>query len=128
MNETVGPEDAHNVHVIILSQTEVNGRAGDRLSLEQQAGADFDLTADAERVDALIALRLLGASAHLFPVIVPLSSTDEAHGLPAGRKTKQVEAAVVCNIDHRVDSSQRQRGSQRLQAAHLVAKPYLPID
>ena len=50
--------------------------AGDRLLLHQQPGTNFDLSANAEGVDALIAGGLLSVRTNDFPVIVLRSVID----------------------------------------------------
>ena len=73
-------------------------RPGDRLLLHQQAGADFDFAADAERIDALIADRLHRMRPHHLPVIVLRTLIDRLNRLPVGGKTEQIEMAIAAQV------------------------------
>ena len=73
-HRAIRPNDPHHVRLGLLAQSEMKLRPGDRLFLHQQAGADFDFAADAERIDALIAHRLDRVRPHHLPVIVLRSS------------------------------------------------------
>src|SRR6266853_1159439 len=72
----VRPDNADDICALLIAQAEVNERACDELLLNEQAGANLHLAADAERVDALIACGLCCARAYLLPVIVFRASTD----------------------------------------------------
>src|SRR5262249_44246790 len=69
-NGAVRPNYADHVGAWLLAETEVQQRTGTRLFLDQQTGTDVHLTADAERVDALIAGGLHGAWTNDLPVII----------------------------------------------------------
>ena len=45
----VRPDDARDVDARARAEAEMHGRAGEHLLLDEQARADFDLAADAER-------------------------------------------------------------------------------
>ena len=51
-------------------------RSRDRLLLQHQAGAEFHFTADAKRVDALIAACLARVWSHNLPVIILCAVID----------------------------------------------------
>src|SRR5215213_8017674 len=69
-NGSVGPNDANHVRARFFTETEVKQRTSDWLFLDQKTGTDFHLTADAKRIDALIASRLNGARTNDLPVII----------------------------------------------------------
>ena len=73
-------------------------RAGDRLLLHQQSGADFDFSANAEGVDALVADRLCGVRPNHLPVIILRSLIDSLDGLPLRREPNEIESAVAVQI------------------------------
>src|SRR5208282_5836843 len=54
-DSAVRPDCLHDVRLGLFSQSKMKLRAGDRLLLHQQPGANFNFAADPERVDALVA-------------------------------------------------------------------------
>ena len=49
-----------------------------------KAGADFDLAADPEGVDALVSWGLMSTRANDLPVVVLCAAIDGLNGLPSG--------------------------------------------
>src|SRR5690606_2985744 len=81
----VRPDDARDIDLRVLAETEVEMRRCDHLFLGEQAGADLDLAADAEGVDALIAGRFGGARANGLIVIVLRPAIDQLNRFGAFR-------------------------------------------
>ena len=73
-------------------------RPGDRLLLDEQAGANFDFSADTERIDALIADGLLGVRAHDLPVIVFRAVIYCLHGFAARTEAEEIQASVGAQV------------------------------
>ncbi len=73
-------------------------RPRDRLFLDQHARADFDFTADAERIDALITYSLYRMRTNYLPVIILRTLTDCPHRLSVGGKTEEIEMAIVAHV------------------------------
>src|SRR5215831_8738440 len=69
LHDSVGPEDPRDVYTGARAKTEVHRLAGENLFLRQEAAPDFDLAADAKRVDALIAGRRLRLRTQRLPVV-----------------------------------------------------------
>src|SRR6185369_4398421 len=69
LHDAVRPEDARHVDARARAQAEMRRLAGENLSLRQQAASNFYLSADAERVDALVAGGRLRLRPHDLPVI-----------------------------------------------------------
>ena len=90
----------------LLTQPKMNLRPGDRLLLHQQAGADFDFAANAERIDALVAEGLRGARPNHLPVIVLGPVVDGLDRLPVRGKAEQIELAVAVQV-RRVEDQRR---------------------
>lgn len=76
LHRAVRPDDARDIGLSVLAQPEMKNRRSDDLLLRQQAGADFDLAANAERVDALIAGGFGGAGADGLVVIILCTVVD----------------------------------------------------
>ena len=93
-HRAVGPHDARDFRAGLVAKAEVKLRAVDGLHLHKQPGADFDLAADAEGIDALVAGGLVRARANDLPVIILRAAIDGVDGLPIGGKSKQIEPAV----------------------------------
>ena len=81
LRHAVRPDDPRDVDARARAQAEVHGRPGDRLLLHEQAGPDFDVAADAERVDALIAGDRLRARTERPASDSPRASSQQAHRL-----------------------------------------------
>ena len=88
LHDAVRPDDPRDVDAGARAQAEVHGRSGDHLLLRQQAGSDFDVAADAERVDALIAGGRLRARANDLPVIAPCRLPKPAGRSAVARPTR----------------------------------------
>src|ERR1700728_2232168 len=69
-HSSIRPDHLHDVRLGLFSQSEMKLRAGDRLLLHQQAGANFNFAADSEWVDALVANGLHGMWPNYLPVII----------------------------------------------------------
>ena len=70
----------------------------DGLLLDQQAGTDLRLSANAERVDALISGRLSGAWTHDLPVIVFRTLINSLFGLLIPGESQQIDSSIVVDI------------------------------
>src|SRR5215469_11053819 len=68
-NGTVRPDYPGYVHIGLITETEMQEWTRDGLLLHQQAGANFNFTANAEGIDSLIAGGLLGVRANDHPMI-----------------------------------------------------------
>src|ERR1700722_12942938 len=73
---------------------------GDGLLLHQQAGANFNLTANPKRIDALVAHGLHGVGPDHLPVIILRSLVHGLHRLSVDRETEQVELAISTQIGY----------------------------
>ena len=113
LQDAVRPGDAGDVGRGRLAEAEVHGRCRDDLLLHVQAGAHFDLAADAERVDALIAGRGRGARAN-----EPASDTPWCRSSHDARafapRTRRARAGRRRRGRRRGDGAERwRRGSAR---------------
>ncbi len=95
---SVRPNDAYYISAGLIPETEMNQRSGDRLFLDHQTRTDFYFSANAERVDALIAGCLGGTWTHDLPVIVFGSAIDCLERLTFLRESKQVETPITVYI------------------------------
>jgi len=73
----------------------VERRAGDGLFLQEQAGADFNLAADAEGIDALVAGRYARAGPNCLPLIVLCAAVLGDGEASVAIETDECEASVV---------------------------------
>src|SRR6185436_1157062 len=114
LHDAVRPEDPRDVDGPPRAQPEMHRLAADDLSLREEPAADFDLPADAERVDALIAGRRLRPRTDDLPVIALAALADER-----GVLRDQVEHPVVVHIDNgdcfRVDGLPSLKGSAHIR-------------
>ena len=102
LRDAVRPDDPCDVDARARAQAEVHGRAGDRLLLDEQAGSDFDVAADAERVDPLIARDGLRARTDHLPVVARRASSQQAHRSPI-RESDQIEVTVGVQVRDAAD-------------------------
>ena len=87
-------------------------RSVDGLFLDQQARANLDFAADAERIDALVANGLLRMRPNHLPVIV-LGTMAYGLNRPAECvETEQVESPAASQIGNIVDSARRPGGDR----------------
>ena len=99
-----GQTIARDVDRRARAEAEVHRRASDHLLLRQQARSHFDVAADAERVDALIAGVLLRARTEHFPVVARRALAEPARRSAAGH-ADQIEQAVGVEIDDTAKTS-----------------------
>src|SRR5262245_10058744 len=81
LHRAVRPDDSRDIGLSVLAQPEVENWGSYDLLLCQQAGADFDLAADAEGVDALVTGGFGGAGADGLAVVILRAAIDELDGL-----------------------------------------------
>ena len=106
LQDAVRPGDAGDVGRGRLAEAEVHGRRRDDLLLRVQTGAHFDLAADAERVDALIAGRGCGARTNELPVIrLGAGRTHDTRAF--GREPGELEPAVAIQVGGAGDGNGR---------------------
>ena len=114
----------------LIPQAEMDDRPGDHLLLDEQAGPDLDLPAQAERVDPAVAERPCAPGPDDLPVVVlgPPPDVPRA-GRPSRRQPHQVEPAVGVQVGDGEDTQARRRG-QRAEAALAVGQldPCRPSD
>src|SRR6201999_3981495 len=87
----------------LVAQSKMKLRPGDRLLLNEQARTNFDFSADAKWIDALISHGLLRVWAHHLPVIIFGAVIHSLHGLARSVKAQQVQAPVsgeVCDVEN----------------------------
>src|SRR6185437_14930331 len=100
-HRTVGPNNANDIGARLFAETKVQNRSGDRLLLNEQSRSDFDLAADAERINALISGRLHRPRPNDLPVIV-FASCIYRLDWPLARDSEKVGPAVgidICGVE-----------------------------
>ena len=108
----------------LLAQAEMKLRPGDRLLLHQQAGADFDFAADAERIDALIANRLRRVRPHDLPVIVLRTLIDcPAPACPSADSPSRSRRPSLLSIGGVEDQRRAHGMRQQRESVRCVAEP-----
>ncbi len=95
---SIGPNDANHVGARLLAETKVKQWTRDRLFLDQQAGANLHLAADAEWIDALIADGIARAWADNLPVIILRALVDRFEWFAVSGKTEEIQSPVVVDI------------------------------
>ncbi len=90
-HRAVGPHDPRHLRACLVAKAEVKLRAVDRLHLNKQPGTDFDLAADTEGIDALIAGGLVRARTNDLPVVILRGAIDGVDGLAIDGKSKEIE-------------------------------------
>jgi hypothetical protein len=90
----VGPDDTDHFGAGLVAKAKMKLRAGNRLLLDQQARANLDFSADAERIDALIADGLFRVRSDDLPMISLGALTPALRGLATRVEAEQVEAAI----------------------------------
>src|SRR5207253_11510498 len=94
----VGPLDPDDVGPLPLAEAEVDGRGGHRPLDDVGAGADLDLAADAEGVDAVIPTEPVErqrAEADHLPVVVLFACSAVADWAAVGVEGEQVGPAAA---------------------------------
>ncbi len=97
-HRAIRPNHAHHFRARLVAKTKVKLRPVDRLFLNQQARANLDLSADTERIDALIAHSLLRVRPNHLPVIILRTMIHALHRLASRIKTEQIEASVAAQV------------------------------
>src|ERR1700677_939105 len=98
-------------------------RTGNGLLLHQQTGADFDFSADAKGIDALVSDRLYCVRSHHLPVIILRTLIHSLNGLAIGSKAEQVEVSIAAKIRRSKDQRGPGRVAKRRETSVFTTKP-----
>jgi hypothetical protein len=121
LRHAVRPYDTRHVDGSPRPEAEVDHAGLDDLLLPQQSGLDFDLAAQPERVDALIAGVLLRTRRERLPVVAARALAKPA-GCHTGRDADQIEGAIAVGVAHHPDLAVH-GGSQCRQRIGLPRQP-----
>ena len=88
LHDSVRPDDSRDVDAGACAQTEMHRRTCEGLLLRHQTRSDLDVASDTERIDPLIAGRLLRARAEHVPVVVFRAFAKDTNGPSAASPTK----------------------------------------
>ena len=123
-HRSVRPHNAHNFRARLISQSKMKLRPVDRLLLHQQSRTNLDFAANAKRIDALIAHRLLRVRPHHLPVIVLRSVARRPHRLPV-RASDPTRSSRPLPLKSATSNTDRRRRSmfQQREFALFIAKP-----
>src|SRR6185436_6098609 len=94
----VGPGDADDLGARGFAQPEVDHGTGNHLPLRVQPGSNLDLSANAERVDPLVARHSRRARAQDLPVVWLRALDAGAAGPAVGKPADEIEAAVALQV------------------------------
>ena len=127
LGRSIGPVEHGHGDAGLLAKSEVDHRSVDNLLLHQQARADFDFTADAERIDTIrpgnfFFFPIASGRPNVLPVVIFFPLVNSANRLAGVREAKQIEPAVLGQIHGREDAFGK-RAALLEQMSRLVSQP-----